>query len=173
MRLSLDSMMKLCAFLDQGAGVDAQAQTSKDLVAVRLPEGITSKNLEPWLIGAVLSGDPRVQPLLQVMRGFEPYRLVRFLLSEHGQVKSVAALGERYGLSKSHFNRLCRQVLGNGVKHELRLWRATEAMLQVFERQEAMTVIAYEHGFSSSSHFSREIKQLFGVSPRRFHARID
>ena len=63
LRLSLDSMMKLCAFLDQGAGVDAQAQTSKELVAVRLPEGIGSKNLEPWLIGAVLSGDPRVQRL--------------------------------------------------------------------------------------------------------------
>jgi AraC-like DNA-binding protein len=82
-------------------------------------------------------------------------------------------LGERYGLSKSHFNRLCREVLGNGVKHELRLWRATEAMLEVFDRREALTAIAYDHGFSSPSHFSREVKELFGVSPRRFHARLE
>jgi AraC-like DNA-binding protein len=167
-RLSLDWMMKLCAFLDHGAGVAVPCTRTNGQVITHINADMDAKNIETWLIGSILGGESSVKPLLEMMRTQEPYRLVRFLLSEHGGAKSIAALGERYGLSKSHFNRLCRQVLGNGVKRELRLWRAVEAMLDVFDRRSALTAIAYEHGYSSTSHFSREIKQLFGVSPRRF-----
>lgn len=171
-RVSIDSAMKLCAFLDQSTGVDFSGGSASQSAIVRIEDDIGAKNIERWLISAVLERDPSVELLLALIRTLEPYRLVRFLLREHAQAKTVATLGERYGLSKSHFNRLCRQVLGNGVKHELRLWRAAEAMLDVFDRREAMTTIAYGHGFSSPSHFSREIKQLFGISPRRFHVRL-
>jgi AraC-like DNA-binding protein len=167
-RLSLDWMMKLCAFLDHGAGVAVPCTRTNGQVIFHIDVDMDAKNIEAWLIGSILGGEPAVKPLLDMMRAQEPYRLVRFLLSEHGEAKSIAALGERYGLSKSHFNRLCRQVLGNGVKRELRLWRGVEAMLDVFDRRSALTAVAYEHGYSSASHFSREIKQLFGVSPRRF-----
>ncbi|ONC26353.1 hypothetical protein AQ914_04540 [Burkholderia pseudomallei] len=110
--------------------------------------------------------DRSVQRLLDFMRTQEAWHLVRFLLDEHGGAKTVAALGERYGLSKAHFNRLCREVLGNGLKRELRQWRAVCAVLEMLERRDGMASVAFEHGFSSSSHFSREIKELLGVSPR-------
>lgn len=168
--VSLASFMKLCAFIDHGAGVPLSHSRERDFVTVHIDRDIGSKDIEAWLIDAVLRGAQAVQPLLEWVRTQEPYHLVRYLLAEHTSTKTICELGERYGLSKSHFNRLCRQVLGNGVKRELRKWRAVEAVLEVFEHRDGMAAIAFEHGFSSASHFSREIKQLFGVSPRHLLA---
>jgi AraC-like DNA-binding protein len=48
-----------------------------------------------------------------------------------------------------------------------------KAVLDVLERRDGMTTIAYENGFSSPSHFAFEVKQLLGISPRRFQVRLD
>jgi AraC-like DNA-binding protein len=171
--IPLDSLLKLCAFLDHSADVDYFGEESDGAVVVHASENICSRNLERWVVKAVFESDPAIEPLLAMIRTLEPYRLVRFLLVEHTQAKTVAALGKRYGLSKSHFSRLCAQVLGGGLKHELRVWRVRKAVLDVLERRDGMTTIAYENGFSSPSHFAFEVKQLLGISPRRFQVRLD
>ena len=56
--------------------------------------------------------------------------------------------------------------MGAAAKSELRDWRMARSLLDVVERQGTLTEVALKHGYSSSSHFSNEIRQLFGVSPR-------
>jgi AraC-like DNA-binding protein len=74
-------------------------------------------------------------------------------------------------VSESHFRRLCRRALGRGLKRELRQWRAANAVLDVVESRDSMTDVAISNGFASSSHFSREIRDLFGISPCQFRRR--
>ncbi|MGL6148964.1 MAG: helix-turn-helix domain-containing protein, partial [Plesiomonas sp.] len=66
----------------------------------------------------------------------------------------------------SHFRRLCRHALGSAAKAELRDWRMARSLLDVVEGQENLTQVAIKHGYASSSHFSNEIRELLGVSPR-------
>ncbi|RWA50977.1 hypothetical protein AU476_26675 [Cupriavidus sp. UYMSc13B] len=130
------------------------------------------RNFERWLIGRAVKRDPADAPLFDFLRAQETYGLVRFLLKEHNAITSIAKLSQRYGVSESHFRRLCRQALGKGLKRELRQWRAAMAVLDVVESGESLTQVASSHGFSSSSHFSREIRDLFGFSPSQVRRRL-
>lgn len=63
-----------------------------------------------------------------------------------------------YGVSYSHFRRLCSYALGGKVKTELCGWRVARAVLEIIEGNSDMTTIAHKYGYSSSSHFSAEVK---------------
>ncbi len=140
-------------------------------VVIEIPNDLNVWNFEPWLISRAVRWDPRDVPLFDFLRAQETYGLVRFLLDESADNTTIVALSQRYGVSASHFRRLCRQALGKGLKLELRQWRAAMAVLDVVEGSESFTDLASRHGFSSSSHFSREIKNLFGFSPRQVRRR--
>ncbi|WP_323118005.1 helix-turn-helix domain-containing protein [Burkholderia alba] len=163
---------KLLAFLESradpdGGDRDHRPMTSDGAVA-GAPGDLSIWKFDRWLIARVMDASPDAVPLLAFLRAQESYGLVRFLLSERASPQPVAVLAARYGVSESHFRRLCRQALGRGLKRELRQWRAAQAVLEVVEGRESMTEVAMSNGFASSSHFSREIKELFGISPCRF-----
>jgi AraC-like DNA-binding protein len=40
--------------------------------------------------------------------------------------------------------------------------------LQLIENDQSIGTIAGDNGYASSSHFSSEIKSLFGITPREF-----
>lgn len=132
--------------------------------------GKTSGRFDRWLIDGVVRQDPAAMPIRDFLRSQESFWLVRYLLSEFSDLKTVQALSDRYGLSLSHFRRMCRRVLGNNLKSELRQWRAVNAVLDVMGSDQCMTDIAMNHGYASSSHFSREIKTMFGMPPCRFRS---
>ncbi|HHJ1147121.1 TPA: helix-turn-helix domain-containing protein [Proteus mirabilis] len=81
---------------------------------------------------------------------------------------NIAQIGERYGVSGTHFRRLCKRYLGNCGKSQLRSWRAASSILTTLSTDESLTQIAVDNGFSSASHFSNEIKTLFGITPTEF-----
>ncbi len=91
------------------------------------------------------------------------------LISYLDEKKSnIAQIGERYGVSGTHFRRLCKRYLGNCGKSQLRSWRAASSILTTLSTDESLTQIAVDNGFSSASHFSNEIKTLFGITPTEF-----
>ncbi|MGF6265257.1 AraC-like DNA-binding protein [Paraburkholderia youngii] len=167
-KLPLCGAAKLLVFLERNREIvrpfTAGKRRQREVVIDALGD-LTVWNFEPWLISRAVRSDPRDVPLFDFLRAQETYGLVRFLLDEGAGVTSIAALSQRYGVSESHFRRLCRQALGRGLKLELRQWRAAMAVLDVVEGSESFTSLASRHGFSSSAHFSREIKNLFGFSP--------
>ena len=104
--------------------------------------------------------------LASFLRRTEWYWLIRFLLNESVNNGKLHELGARYGLSYSHFRRLCRNALGNSAKSELRGWRIARALLDVVEEGQSLTQVAMRYGYASSSHLSNDIRDAFGVSPR-------
>jgi AraC-like DNA-binding protein len=168
-RLGVINFAKLLAFIDvvEPVGNSPQDDASAYVVMALDSEHVRDKRtLEYWFIRQVINGDSSFRALSTFLRRLENYWLVKYLVSESSQQKNVSDLGDEYGLSYSHFRRICKAALGTSVKSELKIWRAARSLLDVVGGQETMTEIAIRNGYASSSHFSTEIKNLFGLSPR-------
>lgn len=118
--------------------------------------------------------DCRLENLFSFVRNVESYWIAHFLLSqvmnedkESGSHK-ICNASKIYGVSESHFRKLCRHAFTRGPKKQLRLWRAAHSALQLIEKDNSIAAIAGNNGYASSSHFSSEIKSLFGITPREF-----
>ncbi|KVM73936.1 AraC family transcriptional regulator [Burkholderia ubonensis] len=169
-KIPLFEAAKLLAFLETSTGTKSSLPRSTGNVVTYASSDLNIWKFEGWLIEHVANHDLHAGGVLDFLRAQESYGLVRFLLEEGESARTVGSLGEQYGVSASHFRRLCRRALGNGLKRELRMWRAARAVLRIVESGDSMTEVAMSNGFSSSSHFSREIKDLFGISPCQFRA---
>ncbi|CAI8937100.1 AraC family transcriptional regulator [Pseudomonas sp. IT-P253] len=127
----------------------------------------SGKALERWYIEQALRGDVAYRAFAGQLRHNESYGLVRFLLEQGTRSEKLSALAQRYGVSVSHFRRLCHQALGSAAKPALRGWRTAQALLNMSLEDSSLTDVALEFGFASSSHFSKEIRELMGFSPSR------
>lgn len=76
--------------------------------------------------------------------------------------RSVLVMGSRFLI----FRRLSRRALGNTAKSALRDWRLGQALFELINGDNNLTTIAMNHGYASLSHFSNEVKEVIGVSPR-------
>ena len=165
----IDILSKLLAFIDESAGVaerehheffaDAIPFTSEMVLFSKVAS-------EAWFLAVYLSNDNANEILFRHLRKTECYKLVRYLLSQSLMQTSLYDLGELYGVSYSHFRRLCSYALGGKVKTELCGWRVARAVLEIIEGNSDMTTIAHKYGYSSSSHFSAEVKSRLGKTPR-------
>lgn len=108
----------------------------------------------------------------RILRGSEEYSLVRYLLQVSDSINDLDTISARYGLSPSHFRRLMRNALGNGVKAELNKWRLTRALLASFQEEKRLTDTAMNYGYASLSHFSTDVRKLFGLSHREIKQSI-
>lgn len=71
--------------------------------------------------------------------------------------------------SPFHFHRIFRSIVGepvHGFIRRLRLERAVFSMAH--GPKKSLTTIALDHGFASSSDFSKSFKQAYGFSPREY-----
>lgn len=163
MRVDCRAATRMLAFLDHGAQRERSVATCAVVARSRLPleQPVT---LATWLLEGLLANDAQAQQLAALLARQESYRLIRFIAGQDGQ-QSVAALAARYGLSPAHFYRQCRQALGRPLKQQLRLLRASHALLQYSGGDHTFTDVAADHGYASSSHFCAEIRSLLGVSP--------
>ncbi|MDC6013562.1 helix-turn-helix domain-containing protein [Proteus mirabilis] len=126
-------------------------------------------SLEHFLINEALKEHSEISFLLDELRQCESYWLSQYLLIHLADKSNdVAALEKHYGVSTTHFRRLCNKYLGTCCKSQLRFWRATSAVLSTLTERKSLTNIAIDNGFCSPSHFSNEVKRLFGLSPREF-----
>jgi AraC-like DNA-binding protein len=161
------ALVKLQVFIDLG---EARAeQHSSQVPWAVLPMAYSTvqsqRAIERWYIGQTMAGSPAYQAFAGVLRNCESYGLVRFLLEQGTHSEKLTALAQRYGVSVSHFRRLCRQALGTAAKPALRGWRTAQALLNMSLRDCSLTDVALEFGFASSSHFSKEIRELVGFTP--------
>lgn len=160
-------LVKLQVFIDQGKALADQpsSQATWGVLPVAHSSVQTDRALERWYIEQAMASAPAYQAFASVLRQTESYGLVRFLLDQGTHSEKLTALAERYGVSVSHFRRLCRQALGTATKPALRGWRTAQALLNMSLQDGSLTDVALEFGFASSSHFSREIRELVGFTP--------
>ncbi|WP_440030297.1 AraC family transcriptional regulator InvF [Chromobacterium amazonense] len=167
--LRLEVLSKLLAFIDEAQGTWEGSDESYPWASLPLDDSSIwqeRKRYKYWFLQQLLRVSPAFIPLLALLRHSESYCLVRFLLAQSTCSNTLQDLGRRYGVSESHFRRLCRHALGGAAKAELRDWRMARSLLEVVEGKESLTQVALKHGYASSSHFSNEIRVLLGISPR-------
>ncbi|MDY7578359.1 helix-turn-helix domain-containing protein [Herbaspirillum sp. RTI4] len=169
--ISCSRLIKLLAFIDHNNLAPQSSFGIKESiiqVSIHDDRSITPSGLEKWFLLGIISGDSAVMRVAQMLRRYEDYSLVKFLLLNR-DCSSIEVLGSRYGLSISHFRRKCKRALGTSIKREFRIWRAAGALLATAGHQFGLTNIALDHGYASSSHFSRDIRDLFGFSPTELY----
>lgn len=168
--LDFKKLAKLQVFIDKGKF--KKRGDSEEFCWGYLPSSLglqpTTKDIEYWLLHQSLQARYGIERFSSVLRNNEWYTLVDFLFNEMHEDNNqrLQVLCSRYGLSVSHFRRLASNALGNSTKAELRDWRLVKALLELVDSQNNLTTIAMNHGYASLSHFSNEVKDALGVSPR-------
>lgn len=161
------NFVKLQFFIDQGVAPALGITRSEPWAA--LSESCTQDQavscLESWYLSLALQDQATYRAFAHQLRSGESYQLLGFLLEHGSGSKKLQDLAGCYGVSVSHFRRLCHQALGGTAKSELREWRTARALLSMADGVSSLTDIALEFGYASSSHFSKEIRALVGVAP--------
>lgn len=147
---------------------------SEDVFYASLSESDAGSILDMIIKIKLRKIDSAYRHLLSFICNHESYWLSQFLLSqsvsgsEDRAQKKIYEACKTYGVSASHFRNLCHELFACSPKRQLRLWRGAACILQLVDKKENISAIAYNNGFSSSAHFSYEVKNLFGVTPREF-----
>ncbi len=98
----------------------------------------------------------------------EKARLVEKLILENiADVPPLAELCRIADITHTRLNRAFKYVFGHTVFDYLRHKRL-EIAKQMLESGQNVTEIAYELGFSSPAHLSREFAKKFGISPKKY-----
>lgn len=159
--LKIEVLSKLLAFID-GAGLVDTTYAESDKWVLLSPEFRAiwqdRKRCEYWFLQQIITPSPAFNKVLALLRKSESYWLVGYLLAQSTSGNTMRMLGEDYGVSYTHFRRLCSRALGGKAKSELRNWRMAQSLLNSVEGHENITQLAVNHGYSSPSHFSSEIK---------------
>jgi AraC-like DNA-binding protein len=118
-------------------------------------------------IAPLLQQDLSLEALRQLpRRSLDDPRLERALAALDQQLNgkvSAQALAQAAHLSLSQLERLFAHQLGLPVRR-LVLWRRLRIALQLALAGGTLTEAAHGAGFADSAHFSRTMKQLFGVT---------
>lgn len=102
------------------------------------------------------SSDPVDRRLLDIMDGIS---------ASPGRRVSVESMAREAGLSRVHFTRRFRKVTGETPSHYLIRHRVERAGYLIRESRLKMTAIAELLGYSDVYFFSRQFKQVTGMSP--------
>lgn len=130
----------------------------------------SNDKIETQIINAVLRQDQSLNMLWAAIRAHESYWISSHLLSEISEGNRVEDIRSQYGVSSSHFRRLCKQHLGINAKGQLRAWRVCISVLQIIESDQSLSNIAVNNGYASASHFAKDVKSFFGFTPSEFRA---
>ncbi|RYH51245.1 MAG: helix-turn-helix domain-containing protein [Alcaligenaceae bacterium] len=158
----------ILAFVDTALNpVRASQSAAAEICLQAVPvEAISSTaQLGHWLTLQVMQGHADNE-LLHHLRRQESYALATYLLKSPLNGAHLNELCVTYGLSYTHFRRLCRRSLGGAIKARLRAWRAARTLLNIIDSDQSILEIAVDNGYTSASHVSTDIKQLFGFTPR-------
>lgn len=171
--LPLSRIAKLFAFID-AAGIIPKGSDKYHIPGVEpqfifLTESARSDDkIETQIVDAVLREDQSLNMLWAAVRAHESYWINSHLLSELSEKNKVEDIRSQYGVSSSHFRRLCKQHLGINAKGQLRAWRVCIAVLQIIESNKSLSDIAINNGYASASHFAKDVKSFFGFTPSEF-----
>jgi AraC-like DNA-binding protein len=110
------------------------------------------------------SGLPSRTPLLD-----HRLRIAIQYMREHvAEPLAVEDIAGRVGLSRAHFFSLFRDQLNTTPQVFWSAVRVEEAIRRLVQRDEPLTSVALELGFSSPGNFSRFFRDHMGVTPSRF-----
>jgi len=96
--------------------------------------------------------------------------IVRHMSETANDPHSLADLAAAAGLSRFHFLRTFRQVVGMSPHQYLLTLRMRRAATRLLETSQAVSAVAFDAGFNDLSTFNRRFRHLFGLTPLEFRA---
>ncbi len=85
---------------------------------------------------------------------------------------TLGDLADEAGCSPYHLARVFRETTGRTVHRHLTELRLRSSLESVAEHKSDLTRVGLDAGFSSHSHFTREFRRLFGVTPSAFRGAV-
>lgn len=92
-------------------------------------------------------------------------RVLEFIKENYSESISVEDIARSAGLSRTHFSRLFRHVVGQTPYRFLMSFRVERAQEMMQDKQRGLAEIAFECGFSDQAHLSRSFSKETGQSP--------
>ncbi len=89
------------------------------------------------------------------------------LLSANGDL-SLQELADQLYLSSAAASRLFQKVTGEGFSHYKKRIRLERAKRELAAGNKPITAVAMEAGFTSSTAFNRDFKEVFGLTPSQY-----
>jgi len=120
---------------------------------------------------AVSRDDARDYP-----RGFsaEQYgRVLDFIKANYSHSISVEDIAQSAGLSRTHFSRLFRHVVGQTPYRFLMSFRVERAQELMQDKARGLADIAFSCGFSDQAHLSRSFAKETGKTPSEWRRQIE
>ena len=86
----------------------------------------------------------------------------------------VVEASEYIGMSPYLLNSYCKKLYGSNYTRSGTIFRLNKArkFLYFYNGKQSISDICYECGFNSTSHFSKEFKKLFCISPRDYISQV-
>ena len=97
-------------------------------------------------------------------------RAIEFIESNTSENISLGTVAEYSFLSKYHFHRIFKSIIGDTAKEYLTRLRLEKAALLLKNTEKSVSEIAYECGYASPETFNRAFKNYFATSPTIFRA---
>lgn len=81
---------------------------------------------------------------------------------------NVKSITRSLGISKSHFQRIYKELFGTSCKEDIISARMDSAEYHLIHTELSVTEIAERCGYHNTSHFIRQFKKKNGVSPNEY-----
>ncbi|WP_409344700.1 helix-turn-helix transcriptional regulator [Paenibacillus sp. MBLB4367] len=95
--------------------------------------------------------------------------VIAFIEARYMDDLSMERLETHIHLSKYYMMKLFKELTGMTIFHYLNHFRINQAKVLIFTHQElSITEIGYQVGFKQPSHFSRNFKEIVGLSPEQY-----
>jgi AraC-like DNA-binding protein len=149
--------------LDSALGGSAGVEPVRQRLLEAPDLGAAMDLLEEWLARRLMAG-PSPHPVTRAAF----HRLVR----AGGNVR-VEALAREMGVSARHVNGLFHREIGLSAKGVGRILRFERALDQLDgARNPDLTALAYDCGYYDQSHLNRDFRELAGLTPTEYLARV-
>lgn len=99
------------------------------------------------------------------------YEILNYIEENLGGDLSLAQIASSFNLSKAHLSRVFKQKTGMTITHYILSKKMLLARTYLENSDDSVEAIASKCGFHNLSHFYREFKKFFGMTPRRYRHR--
>lgn len=99
--------------------------------------------------------------------------IITFIESRYMDDLSMEQLEAHIHLSKYYMMKLFKELTGMTIFHYLNHFRINQAKVLIYVNKElSITEVGYQVGFKQPSHFSRNFKEIVGLSPEQYRRMV-
>lgn len=99
-------------------------------------------------------------------------RITEFIREHLEEDLSPELLAEKACMSRTHFYRKFKEILGLSPSQYIMQMRLEESRKLLQRKEMTVTQVCFACGFENPSHFSRLFKQVYGLSPKAYQQKL-